>query len=339
LTVADVKSRGNQQGRAGAQALAILATPLSISLLEALEGEAKTLVDLRQVAGFPPPTTIRGQLRTLESKGLVARSRQDGFPGTISFELTEGGRDLLSVKSAVEAWLATAPAAPLELGTMAAKSAVKALVEGWATSIIRALAARPLSLTELDNLIAAVSYPSLERRLGAMWIAGLVEKRSIPGKATPYAANEWLRRAFAPILAAARWERLHLATDSAPLGPRDIEAAFLLAIPVLKLPRSLSGSCRMAVELRRDRADALVGVMVELDEGRVTACTTRLEARPDTWIGGTVGAWLDEAIHGNRGGLELGGNTSLAGALLDSLHSAIRDDSGPPASPEQTVQS
>ena len=41
--------------------------------------------------------------------------------------------------------------------------------------MMRALAARPLSLTELDSLISDLSYPALERRLSSMRIAGLVE--------------------------------------------------------------------------------------------------------------------------------------------------------------------
>ena len=59
-----------------------------------------------------------------------------------------------------------APEGPLALGSSTAKSAIKALVEGWGTNMIRALAARPLSLTELNGLISGLSYPSLERRLG-----------------------------------------------------------------------------------------------------------------------------------------------------------------------------
>ena len=41
--------------------------------------------------------------------------------------------------------------------------------------MMRALAARPMSLTELDSGITELSYPALERRLSSMRIAGLVE--------------------------------------------------------------------------------------------------------------------------------------------------------------------
>ncbi len=44
--------------------------------------------------------------------------------------------------------------------------------------MLRALAAGSLSLTELDRLIGALSYPSLERRLVAMRLAGLVGARA-----------------------------------------------------------------------------------------------------------------------------------------------------------------
>ena len=150
--------------RTGTQALRLLATPINVHVLQALSDEPRSLLDLRRAAGFPPQTTMRGYMRLLGRTGLLTRRRQAEFPGPLDVEISAPGRDLLSVNEALRGWLSTAPTGPIEPGSPAAKGAVKALVDAWASSMMRALAARPLSLTELDSVISGVSYPSLERR-------------------------------------------------------------------------------------------------------------------------------------------------------------------------------
>ena len=95
------------------------------------------------------------------------------------------GRELLEVAERLELWLAQAPDGPISLESGAAKGAVKALVDGWGSTMMRALAARPLSLTELDGIIADLSYPALERRLSSMRMAGLVEAAAEQGLGHP----------------------------------------------------------------------------------------------------------------------------------------------------------
>jgi DNA-binding HxlR family transcriptional regulator len=264
---------------------------------------------------------MRGHLRTLAETGVVNRRRQNDFPGSLDFELTPVGEELWGVARVLGAWLKAAPEEPLSLGSGAAKSAVKALVEGWGTSMMRALAARPLSLTELNGLISGLSYPSLERRLGAMRLAGQIERTPGRGRGTPYAVTYWLRRSIAPLGAAARWERLHVATDTAPVRRLDAEAAFLLAIPLLRLPDELSGTCRLAVEVGSE--GRLAGVLVEVDEGRVASCVASVRGHADAWASGSVATWLNAVIEEDAGRLEMGGDCELARALLVGLHGAL----------------
>ncbi len=47
------------------------------------------------------------------------------------------------------------------------------------------------------GVISSLSYPSLERRLAAMRLAGLIEARPGNGRGTPYAVTDWLRRGIA----------------------------------------------------------------------------------------------------------------------------------------------
>ena len=208
----------------------------------------------------------------------------------------------------------------MELGTVAAKSAIKALVEGWSTTVLRALSARPLTLTELDALIAGVSYPSLERRLVAMRMAGQVEPVPSPERGTPYAVTDWLRHAVGPLVSAAYWERRHVADRAPAIGRLDIESAFLLVLPLLRLPRELSGVCRLAVDTYGQGKRRPIGATLGLEEGRVTFCRARLEGHADAWASGSIPAWFRAVDGGQVDQLEAGGDRSLADAIVSELH-------------------
>lgn len=317
-----VNGSGNG-ARSGAQTLALLASPLNILILHALADGPRRQTDLRRAAGSPAQTTLRAHLRALTDIGAIHRNRRNRFPGVLELELTESGKDLLSVTGALERWLGFAPDGPLELGTNAAKAAVKALADGWSTTIVRALAAGPLSLTELDHIIGALSYPSLERRLGAMRLADQVEARPRNGRGTPYAVTGWLRRGVAPLTTATRWERRHLSTEAVPITRIDTEAAFLLTAPLLRLPDGLSGSCRMAVEIPNGQTRHLAGALIDVRDGKISSCATRLQGSPDAWASGSIEAWLAALIEADSDGLELGGDGRLARTFLDSLHEAL----------------
>ncbi len=323
MTVAQAKGQARSSTRAGAQALSLLAVPINVEVLQALAKQNMSLVDLRRAVGSPPQTTMRCYLRTLREIDVLTKRRRDDFPGVVDYELTDTGRDLLVVAEVLQAWLAEAPEGPLALGSPAAKSAIKALVEGWATNMVRALAAKPLSLTELDRLIANLSYPSLERRLAAMRLAGQVEARPGPGRSTPYALTDWLRRAVAPLGAAARWERLHTAEGTAPITRVDAEAAFLLAVPLLDLPANLSGICRLGVEVRNGSGQRLAGVLVGVKQGRIASYASQVRGDATAWAHGSGSAWLRAIIEHDVSRLEVGGDRRLADALLDGLHSAL----------------
>jgi DNA-binding HxlR family transcriptional regulator len=312
-------------GRPGVQTLLMLAMPLNVSLLRALAEGTGRQTDLRRAAGMPAQTTLRDHLRQLAGVGVIARHRRNAFPGALEFELTGAGRDLLEVMAALEAWLAAAPDGPLALGGAAAKAAIKALAESWSSTILRALAAGPLSLTELDRLIGALNYPSLERRLAAMRLAGQIEARPSDGRGTPYAITVWLRQGVAPIAGSIHWESRHLAGATPPLGQLDAEATFLLSAPLLRLPAEFAGSCRLAVEVSNGHKHSLAGVVVETNAGRVLSCTTQLQGCPDAWMSGTSAAWLAALTDADASGLQLGGDTGLGRALLDSLHRALFD--------------
>jgi DNA-binding HxlR family transcriptional regulator len=324
LTIAQVKPGAENGARAGTQALRLLSTPINVYVLQALAEGPRSLVDLRREAGSPPQTTMRGHLRTLAQTNVLVRRRRNDFPGSLDFELTPVGQELWGVAQVVNAWLRSAPDAPLTLGSGSARSAVKALIEGWGTSMVRALAARPLSLTELNGLISSLSYPSLERRLGAMRLAGLIERIQGRGRGTPYTVTAWMRHAIAPLSVAARWERMHAAAETVPIKRLDAEAAFLLAIPLLRLPADLSGSCRLAVEVASSSGgERLAGVLVGVEEGRIVSCVASVRGHADAWASGSTQAWLRTVIEQDTDLLEMGGDCALARSLLEGLHGTL----------------
>jgi DNA-binding HxlR family transcriptional regulator len=313
---------GGNAVRSGAQTLLVLAAPLNAPVLRALRDGPKQQAELRREAGAPAQTTLRAQLKRLEEIGAIEKRRCNRFPGVLEYELTLAGRDLLFVVDVLERWLELAPEGPQVLGGAEAKVTVKALTDGWSTTIVRALATGPLSLTELDGLIGALSYPSLERRLNTMRLVGLLGTRIGDGRARPYTVTAWLRFGIAPLAAAARWERRHRPHTSPPIAALDVETAFLLTVPMLELEAGLNGSCRLAAELRNGNGRRLAGVTVGVEDGKVVSSSIRLQGQPVAWAIGSVGAWLGAVIQSDRE-LELGGDCRLARALVDGLHEGL----------------
>jgi DNA-binding HxlR family transcriptional regulator len=264
---------------------------------------------------------MRVYSRELIEIGALESKRQSAFPGTVEYASTAAGRALLEIAEIHKQWLQESPAGPIALGSTASKSATKALVEGWMTNIIRAIAAKPLSLTDLNRLIPSITYPSLERRLGALRIADLIEPCPSPSRGTPYRPTSWLRRAIVPLAAGAWWERRHLA-DAPRIGQFDVEAAFLLAIPLIELPSGLNGNCRLAVEIKEGASPVFAGVMICVEDGKVVSCSSRLGGEVEGWAGGTAGSWIRQ-MSGQDGDLQVGGDAELARELIDSIRKSI----------------
>ena len=315
--------------RAGGTVLSLIAGPLTVPILRAhLEGPLR-LPDLRERIGGAAQTTLRGQVGNLRGIGALERHVRSGMPYTVENELTDAGQGVLEVAEAVEAWLTRAPQGPIALGSEPAKGAIRALVGGWGSTILRALAARPLSLTELSSVIGDLSYPSLERRLSAMRAARQVEPHPNGGKgAKPYAVTEWTRQAIAPLAAAGRCECRHLHEETEALTRIDIEAAFLLAVPLVGLELTRNGSCLLAVDTGAGQGEApesrIAGVQVQVEEGAIVSCVSRLVEEPETWALGTVGAWVDAILDGRFEGLRLGGeNPSLVKGLATGIHASL----------------
>ncbi|HET7483999.1 MAG TPA: winged helix-turn-helix transcriptional regulator [Solirubrobacterales bacterium] len=324
--------------RAGGTVLSLLAGPLCGPILSAHLGGPLRLPDLREQIGGAAQTTLRGQVGNLRAIGALERHVRSGMPYTVENELTDVGRAILSVAEVVEAWLARAPHGPITFGSELAKGAIRSLVGGWSSTVLRVLAARPLSLTELSDAIPEISYPSLERRLSAMRASRQIEVLKETGKARPYAVTDWTRQAVGPLVAASRCECRHISEGTDPLTEIDIEAAFLLAVPLAVLPMGSTGSCQLVVDIGEDeereepeeseeREEPIrqaAGVNVDLQRGEVTTCVSKLEQDPSTWAVGPVEAWAEAIADGRFDNLRVGGrDEDLARGLIESLHRSL----------------
>jgi DNA-binding HxlR family transcriptional regulator len=318
----DLAGPQRAEHRAGGRVLSLFVPSLTLPVLRALEVGPMRLAELRQRVGLPAQTTLRGHLANLVEVGAIGKRIQPGSRYAMDYELTPFGGDLLEVADSLEAWLRMAPDGEIGLESGTAKGAVRALIDGWGSRMMRALSARSLSLTELDKLISDLNYPALERRLASMRMAGLVEARQAVGARTPYGVTEWGRRSIVPLAKATRCERIHLSELTAAPTSIDIETAFLLATPLAALGDTAGGWCQLQVE--RATADGgPAGVRVDVEAGRVVSCVSRLDPKPRIWAAGTARRWFDAIDGGDPSRLRFGGGGRLAESLIQSLHMAL----------------
>jgi DNA-binding HxlR family transcriptional regulator len=323
---ADASTDGDM--RAGSRVLSIFENPLNARVLRAHVSGSQRLAELQERFGWSAQTTLRAAVSNLRRLGTLTKETVGSSPYAVATALTPAGEEMLFVADEVDAWLALCPDGPIPPDSDAAKGAVKALTGGWSSTLMRALANRPFTLTELDSLIPGVSYPALERRISRMRATGQIEPVEKEGRGTPYVVTDWLRQAIAPLCAAGRCERRHLGAESGPITEIEVEASFMLAIPLVQLPPYAGGVCMLAVQTDpvepNEQNPGLAGVTVEVERGKVVSCAPKVNEKPRTWAVGTPETWLDVVIDGRIEGLRLGGaRPQLALDLVTGIHNAL----------------
>lgn len=313
--------RPDDGARAGGRFLTLLADPLNVAALRALEETpALSTAELNRAAGSPAQTTLRGRLRELIGLGLLERQHRARSTDSHRIELTTAGFEFLEDAEAVEAWLAERAEQPVELGTMPARNALKILVEGWSSTLVHALAAEPLSVTQLAEAID-LNYPALERRVRGMRSIGLLAPLPGDGRVHPCEPTEWLRRAAGPLAVAARWEQVNSIPGSRPPSEIDMKAVLLLAAPLLRLPHGRSGSCRLTVEEEAGHGGS--SVAFEARRGRIAHSTLQPEGDVDASASGLAAEWFWAVAEDDPGQLEIGGDAPLARAAIAGMHSLL----------------
>jgi DNA-binding HxlR family transcriptional regulator len=317
--------------RAGSRVLGVFENSLNARVLRAhLEGPQR-LAQLQEKVGWSAPTTVRAAVSGLCELGALSKESVGDSSYAVATELTAAGREMLTVGDEVEAWLALCPDGPISPDGDEARGAVKALAGGWSSTLMRALANRSFTLTELAGLIPDISYPALERRLTWMRTSGQIEPVAKKGRGTPYVVTDWLRLAIAPLCAAGRWERRHLGDECPPITSIEVEASFLLTLPIAPLPGYARGHCMLAAQTDPTEPNAkepgLAGVCVEVSKGQTVSCAPEVSAEPQTWAVGTPDTWFEAVIDGRIDDLRIGGaNPQLALDLVNGIHFALFGD-------------
>jgi hypothetical protein len=233
-------------------------------------------------------------------------------------ERSEDGENTAAI---LERWLCACPDGPLALGP-AAEPVLEALAAGWSSTVIHALAAQPRMLSET---IAAVAPEARKDAIHAIRALEEVELlMAMPGpQEKTLAVTEWLRRGIGPLAAAARLETAEEREDAAPIDPRDVEAAFLLTLPLTGgLADDICSSCRLTVPMP-DPRDGLVGVVVQIEWGRIVSVSTDLTIWSDTYASGPPLAWIETLIDPSESQLDAGGALEVPIALVEALHEEL----------------
>jgi DNA-binding HxlR family transcriptional regulator len=312
-----VKAAGTQHGlRAGVLALLVLSDSLNLAALRQLGGGPLTAAELLGTLRASRATRFK-RLRTLEELGLIVREKHSGWPPPTYCRLSDAGHSLLAVAEHFEAWLACRQRR-VGSGELERSRTIKALASGLGSTLVRWLAERPRSTTELEALTPReISHHDIKRALHALSDVGLAEP--LPrrkGRRHPYALTAKGREAAAPIAAALHWERdLHADPDPAWEGLA-AETLLYLAAPLALVPVEFEGTCAMSI----DEHDA---VSITVSGGRLLARALAPGEAVEAEVRGSGSSWLTMLVSGRPGELELTGDANLIAVLTLSLHQAI----------------
>jgi DNA-binding HxlR family transcriptional regulator len=323
LTEIVARSMPDKQFRPGGRVLSLFSSAQHGLILRSLAEGPVDLHDLARRAGVPNWTGLRGNIGNLIGLGALEKRGPDGEPGVLDNALTPFGYDLLSVGTVLDAWLVRAPSGPLGPETADARDAIRALTSAWGSTILRALAVRSLSVSELDDLLGSLTYPAIARRITAMGDAGLVETAGEDGRGPAYAPTRWLREAMGPLMAAMRCESLHLDGQAMSLGRIDVETLFLLTVPIVGAVDATDGDCQLVVQLDDRDGGGSAGVRVSVDDGAPVSCVSRLDEGLEDQVTGPVPDWLPALVDGAVGGLDGNGSNRRSTAMVEALHGRL----------------
>ncbi|HMJ72185.1 MAG TPA: hypothetical protein VK471_02345 [Solirubrobacterales bacterium] len=329
-TPASDAGEGGFKARAGALTLLYLASPMERRVLLTLLAEATTGAQVLDELEAPDPDDPAAIAAIFNDAYLVEPADPDLPAGTpigpdTMLQPTPAGREVPFVGVVLQRWLDSCPDGPVELGPDAGP-VLAPLLTGWCSMVTHALAAKPLTAVETHDAIQVLDLDTVQARIESMEEAGQLEALPGPGGEPRYAVTEWLRMGIAPLAAAARMELRHPPGDTAAIAALDVEASFLLTLPLLELPAALSGSCSMAVELDEGVSGSPAGVTAQIENGRVVSCEQRLDDDADAWATGSAADWLDTLIEPDVKLVRSGGNDDLPVKLINELHRALFGD-------------
>ena len=313
---------------AGSRALAIFAHSLNGTVLRAHTDHSLGSAELGEILRWAPETSLRLAVKDMRSFGALVRLEPTGAARFPTSELTLAGRELLLVANALETWLFRSPYGPLALEGTGGPSAIKALIAGWDSTMVRELAERSLTLTELSAKIAAHSYPSLSRRLSKLRTTNLVTPALSDAGGKGHEVSDWLRHGAAPLSVAGSWEHRHKLSEAGGASRGDLEAIFMLTLPLVELAPDVSGTCALTVLMPAQTGPwpegEVAGVSIGVAKGRVVSCVASTTFNPASWALGSPEAWHEALIDGRLGALRFrGAIPGLPEQIVERVHDSL----------------
>ncbi|HEX7245667.1 MAG TPA: winged helix-turn-helix transcriptional regulator [Solirubrobacterales bacterium] len=310
---------GADRARAGSRVLGLLSDALNASILRALLRGPLPVSELACHLSPTSRTTRFGRLRELEDLGVIAREKRPGTPPVSYCSLAPAGRSLLPVVGRFAEWLASDPSGPSSPDDLTGARKIKALANAWDTTVLRWLAERPCSLTELDSLSpSAVSHHEARKSREGLSAAGLIAPVESRDRRRPYAPVSWARCVAGCIAAAIGWELAFLEASAFPSSV-DVETLLLLLLPLVdSIPVPHGSVCALQVDQSGDLPVATV------EEGRIVPGATDVDSGNGraSRISGSAESWLHAIVHGRTESLSMQGRTRLTTALVSGIHAA-----------------
>jgi len=312
--------------RARAGSLTVLFLCSVMERRRLLQMLAEAGIPQRERSELPDPDAGFDMEQVLDTGEGPAFVTEPDEPGPeAKMEITPAGIEMYYTGTRLESWLRGAPGGPLELGEGESGLAIAGLVYGWSTALTHtlALADRPLGLAELDLALESVSYAALEEHVDLMEGACLIERLTDGDGETRYAVTDFLREGIAVIAAGARVECHHPTSDTSPPDRLDAEAAFQLALPLLELPKDVTGACRLGVQIDGGGLPGMAGATVTVEQSHVVSSTPQLQRGVETWASASAIDWLDTLVEPTVARIEMGGDEHLAASLLAGLRERL----------------
>jgi DNA-binding HxlR family transcriptional regulator len=196
----------------------------------------------------------------------------------------------------------------------------------WTLLIVRDLAAGPRRFVELQRVLPGISTEQLRSRLNRMVADGLLTRqryREVPPR-VDYELTERARDLMPVLGALATWG--YEWTWSAPRDGEDVDVGAILRLApgLLSPPKSLRGTVAISATGKQAKPREYV---LSAGDGRVEI-EEREEPKADARVSGSHKAWIAAlGPDGDRSGLKIEGDRSLAEALLDGVSAAAATNS------------
>jgi len=165
----DERNGGGYRARAGALTLLYLSSPLERPVLRTLMAELTTGVKMQEI-GPPDPEFMA--MGIFEDPYLLEPADPDHPPGEpigpdTLLRPTPAGREVPFVGAVLAGWLRRCPQGPLEHGPESGRH-MAALLGGWASMTIHALAGGPRSAAQVCEAIQVIDRGAVDARIDSM---------------------------------------------------------------------------------------------------------------------------------------------------------------------------